>query len=104
MLPLVPGELVTAGEPPAAVLPLADVGLLPRVGAEVRLQVRGLGVGLPAARVVTRVARRLPPHRALPAPAPAPAPGQRLTRCGEAGRGGHLVVGVGGPGAQHHSH
>ena len=59
MLPLVPGELVTAGEPPAAVLPLADVGLLPRVGAEVRLQVRGLGVGLAAVAVFARVDNHL---------------------------------------------
>ena len=55
MLPLVARELVAAGEAPAAVLPLADVGLLPGVGPEVRLEVRGLGVRLAAARVVAGV-------------------------------------------------
>ena len=37
VLPLVAGELVTAGEPPAAARPAAHVGLLPRVGADVGL-------------------------------------------------------------------
>ena len=56
---LVTRELVTAREPPAAVLPLADVGLLPGVSAEVGLQVAGLGVRLPAARMLAGVGRGL---------------------------------------------
>lgn len=37
VLPLVPGQLVAAGEPPAAARPAAHVGLLPGVGADVGL-------------------------------------------------------------------
>ena len=55
VLALVARQLVGARKPPAAVLPLADVGLLAGVGAEVRLQVGGLGVGLAAACLVTNV-------------------------------------------------
>jgi len=60
VFPLVPGQLIRPGEPPAAVLPLADVGLLPGVGSQVGLEVAGLGVGLPAPRVVAAVAGALP--------------------------------------------
>jgi hypothetical protein len=58
VLALVPRQLVRAGKPPAAVLPRADVGLLPGVRAQVGLQVRGLGVGLPAPGLVAYVQRR----------------------------------------------
>ncbi len=58
VLALVPRQLIRAGEPPTAVVPLADIGLLPGVGAQVGLQVRRLGVGLPAARLVADVHRR----------------------------------------------
>ena len=53
-------ELVRPGEPPATVLPLADVGLLPGVGPQVGLEVAGLGVGLPTPGVVAGVAGTLP--------------------------------------------
>ncbi len=52
--PLVPGELVGAGELPAAVLVAADEGLLACVPALVRLQVRRLGVHLAARREQAR--------------------------------------------------
>ena len=55
-----PGELVRPGKPPATVLPLTDVRLLPCVGPQVGLQVAGLGVGLPTPGVVTGVGRTLP--------------------------------------------
>lgn len=48
VFPLMSGQLVRPGEPPATVLPLADVGLLPSVGPQVGLEVAGLGVGLAA--------------------------------------------------------
>ena len=60
MFPLMSGELVRPGEPPPAVFPLADVGLLPGVGPQVSLEVAGLGVGLAAPRVVAGVGRTLP--------------------------------------------
>jgi len=47
--PFVPGELIRAREPPPAVLPVADEGLLPSVPPHVGLQVAGLGVHLAAA-------------------------------------------------------
>ena len=47
----VPAQLVRPGELPAAARPGAHVGLLPRVGPQVRLHVRGLVVGLEAAGV-----------------------------------------------------
>ena len=59
VLPLVPGQLVTAGKSPATVVPAADVRLLTRVGSQVRLQVGRLGVLLAAAWVLARVGRRL---------------------------------------------
>ena len=43
MLPLVPGQLVAAGEPPAAARPAAHVGLLPGVGADVSLHIVDTG-------------------------------------------------------------
>ncbi len=42
--PLVPGQLVRAGEAPVALWPPALEGLLPGVAAGMRLQVAGLGV------------------------------------------------------------
>ena len=60
VFPLVPGQLVRPGKPPPAVLPLADVGLLPCVGPQVGLEVAGLGVRLAAARVVAGVGGALP--------------------------------------------
>ena len=55
VLSLVPCQLITASEPPAAVFPTADVGLLPGVGPQVSLQVRRLGVLLAATRVLAGV-------------------------------------------------
>lgn len=49
----VSGELVAAGEPPAAATPQAGERLLTSVAAQVCLQVRRLGVLLAAARVRT---------------------------------------------------
>jgi hypothetical protein len=43
VLALVPRQLIRACKSPATVLPLADVGLLPRMSAQVRLQVGWLG-------------------------------------------------------------
>ena len=60
----VPCQLVGPGELPAAVLPRADVRLLAGVGPQVSLQVAGLGVALPAARVPARVGRQLPAGKA----------------------------------------
>ena len=60
VFPLMSSELVRPGEPPATVLPLADVGLLPGVGPQVGLQVAGLGVGLTTPGVVAGVAGALP--------------------------------------------
>ena len=60
VFPLMSGQLVRPSEPPATVLPLADVGLLPGVGPQVGLQVAGLGVRLPAPGVVASVAGALP--------------------------------------------
>ena len=48
VFPLVPGQLVRPGEPPPAAGPPAHVGLLPRVGPNVGLQVAGLDVVLAA--------------------------------------------------------
>ena len=48
VFPLVPGQLVRPGEPPPAAGPPAHVGLLPRVGPDVGLQVAGLDVVLAA--------------------------------------------------------
>ena len=61
MLPLVAGQLVRPGEPPAAALPLADVGLLSCVGPQVGLQVAGLGVRLAAVVEGAGVDDDLPP-------------------------------------------
>ena len=55
VLPYVPAQLVRPGELPAAVLPQADVGLLPGVGPEVGLEVGALGVDFVTAREVTMV-------------------------------------------------
>ena len=46
VFPEVPGQLVRPTELPAAVLPPADVGLLPGVRPQVGLQVGALGVDL----------------------------------------------------------
>lgn len=59
VLPVVASQLVRARELPAATLPLTLVRLLARVRTEVSLEVRGLGVGLAAAGVVTGVGRQL---------------------------------------------
>ena len=67
VFPLMPGQLVRPGEPPAAVLPLADVGLLPGVGPQVGLQVGGLGVGLAAVVEGAGVDDHLPPPQPPPA-------------------------------------
>ena len=64
---LVPGQLVRPGEPPAAVLPLTHVGLLPGVGPEVSLEVAGLGVRLAAVVEGARVDDDLPPAQPPPA-------------------------------------
>ena len=37
MFPLVSCQLVTSGESPATIVPAADVGLLPRMSAQMRL-------------------------------------------------------------------
>ena len=55
----VPCQLVAASEAPAAVVPAADVRLLPGVGPEVGFQVRGFGVLLAAPRVLACVRRSL---------------------------------------------
>ena len=52
------GQFVGSGEFPAAAFPVAVVGLLPRVGSQVRLQMRRLGVGLGAAGMRAGVRRR----------------------------------------------
>ena len=57
VLAVVASQLVRAGELPAASLPAALVRLLARVRAEVRLQVRRLGVRLRAPRIRARVRR-----------------------------------------------
>ena len=62
-----PGQLVRPSEPPATVLPLADVGLLPCVSPQVGLQVAGLGVGLPAVVEGAGVDDDLPPAKPSPA-------------------------------------
>ncbi len=59
VLALMAGQLIRARKPPPAPLPPAQVGLLARVGARVRLQMRGLGVGLAAAAERARVNDRL---------------------------------------------
>ena len=46
VLPLVSRQLVAAGKPPSTALPVTHVRLLSGVGPQVRLQVRGLRVGL----------------------------------------------------------
>ena len=61
VLALVARQLVRARKAPPTVLPRADVGLLPGVRAQVRLEMRGFGVGLPASFLVADVeGRRLP--------------------------------------------
>ena len=67
MFPLVPGQLIRPGEPPAAALPVADVRLLPGVGSVVGLEVAGLGVGLPAVVEGAGVDDHLPPAQPPPA-------------------------------------
>ena len=56
----VPGQLVGAGKLPATVFPRADVRFLSRVGAEVGLEVAGLGVALAAAGMLAGVGGHLP--------------------------------------------
>ena len=73
VLAVVTGELVGAGEFPAASLPATQVRLLPGVRAVVRLQVRALRVRLVAARVAARVV-----HLPLAAPGASPALPRRL--------------------------
>ena len=51
----VPGQLVRPRELPPAALPVADVGLLARVRAQVGLQVRRLRIDFTTARVQTPV-------------------------------------------------
>ena len=63
---LVSGEFIRPGKPPAATLPVTDVGLLPGVSAAVGLEVRGLGVGLAAVVVFTGVDDHLPPPQPPP--------------------------------------
>ena len=55
MLPVVAGQLVRAGKLPLAAVPGALVGLLPRVGPLVGLQVGALCVDLVAIGKVTEV-------------------------------------------------
>lgn len=55
VLAVVAREFVRARELPAAAVPVAVVGLLACVRAQVRLEVRALGVGLAAARVAAGV-------------------------------------------------
>jgi len=55
VLPHVPSQLVRPGKLPAAALPVALVGLLPRVGPLVRLEVGALRVHFAAARVAAAV-------------------------------------------------
>jgi len=51
VLPRVPGQLVRPGKAPPASLEAADVGLLPCVRPQVRLQMAGFGIGLIAVLV-----------------------------------------------------
>ena len=46
MFPLVSGQFIRPGEPPAATFPVTDVGLLASVSPVVGLEVAGLGVCL----------------------------------------------------------
>ena len=61
MLPLVSRQFVAAGKPPAAALPVTHVRLLSGVGAQVRLEVGGLRVGLGTAGEGAGVHDHLPP-------------------------------------------
>ena len=56
----VPGQLIRAGKLPAAVFPVADVRLLPRVSSQVGFQVTGLSIAFPTSRMVTGVVGKLP--------------------------------------------
>lgn len=68
VFPVVAGQLVGAGEFPAASLPGTVVWLFTSVSPHVRLQVRALGVGFSASRKLTIV-------RGGPSPSPrAPSP------------------------------
>jgi len=59
VLPHVTRQLVRTGKFPTALAPRADVGLLPRVRAQVGLQVARLGIRLAAARMVAGVGWQL---------------------------------------------
>ena len=67
MFPLMSGQLVRPRKPPAATLPVTDIGLLTGVGPVVGLQVAGLGVGLPAVVEGAGVDDDLPPAQPSPA-------------------------------------
>ena len=67
MFPLVSGQLVRPGEPPAAAFPVADVGLLSGVSPVVSLEVAGLGVGFAAVVEGAGVDDDLPPAEPPPA-------------------------------------
>lgn len=58
MLAEVPGQLVGPSELPTATIPIALVRFFTRVRAQVRLEMRALGVRLSASRVTTRVVGR----------------------------------------------
>ena len=73
VLAVVARQLVGARELPPAALPAAQVRLLPRVRAMVRLQVRALRVRLVAARIAARVV-----HLSLAAPRASSALPRRL--------------------------
>lgn len=57
VLPVVARQFVRASEPPVAAIPGAGIRLLSGVRAQVRLQVRALGVALPASFVPAGVCR-----------------------------------------------
>jgi len=93
----VPGQLVGPGELPSASVPKALVRFFARVRAQVRLQVRALGVRLSASGVAARVVGRrlfgpLRPPFAARAARPPPLLARHL--CGGRGHGHfHAVFG-----------